>query len=206
VQLRYATGHTSEDYVSQQAWREASLPRCPLHPRGGCGFARHGTYARLTPPGTRVARWYCPQGHQTFSLLPDCLAARLPGTLAEVEAVVLACERAPSREAAADRLRRDIELPGALRWVRRRLQRVHAALTVLCTLRPDLFAGCPATIAGFRALLGVVPVLPSLRAPATAHIAAIPAPLGFRPRLLAAGAPRHARQQQAGPDPPPTSH
>ena len=30
-----------------------------------------------TPRGTRIARWYCPQSHTTFSLLPDCLAARL---------------------------------------------------------------------------------------------------------------------------------
>ena len=46
-----------------------------------CSFARHGTYMRKTPRGTRVARWYCPQSRTTFSLLPDCLAARLPGTL-----------------------------------------------------------------------------------------------------------------------------
>jgi hypothetical protein len=99
VQLRYACELTGEEYVSQGAWRKASLPRCPLHPKGGCGFARHGTYARVTPPGTQIARWYCPAGHRTFSLLPDCLAARLSGTLAEVEAVVRAVEQAPSLEA-----------------------------------------------------------------------------------------------------------
>lgn len=38
---------------------------------------------------------YCPTGHYTFSLLPDSLAARLSGTLAEVEAVVRAAEEAP---------------------------------------------------------------------------------------------------------------
>jgi hypothetical protein len=66
-------------------------------PNGGCGFARHGTYyARGTPPGTEIARWYCLTGHCTFSLLPDCLAARLPGTLAEVESVVRAVEQAPT--------------------------------------------------------------------------------------------------------------
>jgi hypothetical protein len=88
VQLRFECSLTGGEYVNQRAWREASLPRCPLHPKGGCGFARHGTYKRISPPGTLIARWYCPQGHRTFSLLPDCLAARLTGTLAEVESVV----------------------------------------------------------------------------------------------------------------------
>ena len=87
---------------------------CPLHSGGGCGFARHGTYGRTSPPGTRIARWYCPEGHCTFSLLPDCLSARLPGTLAEVEAVVIAVEQARSLEAACEELRIDIDLPGAL--------------------------------------------------------------------------------------------
>ena len=71
-------------------------------------------YARVSPPGTLIARWYCPEGHCTFSLLPDCLAARLTGTLAEVEAVVLAFEQAPSREAACGVLRLDIDLPLSL--------------------------------------------------------------------------------------------
>ena len=43
------------------------------------GLARHGTYARKTPRGTRIARWYCPQSHTTFSLLPDCLARAAAG-------------------------------------------------------------------------------------------------------------------------------
>jgi len=72
VRLRFKTGHTSEDYVSRQAWREASLPRCPNHPRGGCSLARHGTCPRKSPAGTKIARWYCPESHTTFTLLPDC--------------------------------------------------------------------------------------------------------------------------------------
>ncbi|MEJ2325895.1 MAG: hypothetical protein P8Y25_03330 [Chromatiaceae bacterium] len=84
MQLRYACPYTGAEYVSQQAWQEASLPRCPLHPQDGCHFARHGTYERASPRGTRVARWYCREGRCTFSLLPDCLAARLSGTLSEV--------------------------------------------------------------------------------------------------------------------------
>ena len=33
---------------------------------------------RVTPQGLRIARWYCPEGRRTFSLLPDFVAARLP--------------------------------------------------------------------------------------------------------------------------------
>ncbi|MGH8532263.1 MAG: hypothetical protein ACREV1_05885 [Gammaproteobacteria bacterium] len=93
MQLRFKTRLTSEEYVSRQAWRDASLPHCPLHPRGGCSLARHGTYERVNPPGTRVSRWYCPHGHRTFSLLPDCLAARFPGSLCAIEQVVAQVSR-----------------------------------------------------------------------------------------------------------------
>ena len=119
VQLRFETGLTGADYVTREAWREARLSRCPLHPRGGCGFSSHGTYERKSPAGTLIARWYCPQGHCTFSLLPDHLAARFPGTLCEIEHVVATVEQAKSVEAAADALRRDaITLASAIRWVR----------------------------------------------------------------------------------------
>ena len=113
VQLRFNTGLTSEEYVSRQAWRDATLEHCPLHLGGGCGFARHGTYERKNPSGTRIARWYCRDGHCTFSLLPDCLASRYRGTLAAFEEAVAVAEQAESLEQAADRLRTDaIELPG----------------------------------------------------------------------------------------------
>jgi hypothetical protein len=203
VQLRYRIGLTSTEYVSRQAWRGARLERCPLHPGGGCSFARHGTYQRVEPAGTRVPRWYCRQGHCTFSLLADCFAARLPGTLIEVEAVVTVAEQAGSREAAAEVVRPDTELPGALRWMRRRLQAVYAALHLLLGLMPDRFLGCQPTLAGFRTCLGVEVVLLALREVAAVHLAVLPAPLGFQPRPLH-GADRQGRfQQPVGPDPPP---
>src|ERR1700687_5980458 len=93
VQLRFATGLTSEEYVTRQGWLEASLRYGPVQPDGGCGFARHGTYERVHPPGTHIPRWYCPPGHCTFSLLPDHLAARFPGTLSEIEQVVATVEQ-----------------------------------------------------------------------------------------------------------------
>jgi hypothetical protein len=73
-------------------YANASLACCPLRSKGGCRSARHGTYERLSPPRDP----YCPQGHRTFSLLPDCPAARLPGALAEVEGVVGVVEWAKS--------------------------------------------------------------------------------------------------------------
>jgi hypothetical protein len=202
VQLRFATGLTSESYVSRQAWREASLPCCPLHPKGGCGWARHGTYARVHPAGARVARWYCPSGHRTFSLLPDCLAARLPGTLAEVEQVVATAEQAKSLEAAADRLRPDIELPGAVRWVRRRVKAIHGALITLLSLLPERFAGALASVSSLRAHLGATPVLPVLRPIAAPFLVELAPPLGLRPPRPCAGGHRGPVQHPTGPDPP----
>ena len=138
MQLRYPSGHTGESYVRARAWRDARLSRCPNHPQGGCSFARHGTYARKTPRGTRIARWYCPQSHTTFSVLPDFLAARLPGTLDELEEVVAHAERAPSLLAAANALRTDaVALPGAMRWVRRR--RVERRRTDAASRNDSLF-------------------------------------------------------------------
>jgi hypothetical protein len=203
VQLRYSIRLTSIQYVSRQAWREARLERCPLHPGGGCSLARHGTYERVSPPGTRIARWYCREGHCTFSLLPDCLAARLSGTLEEVEAAVTVAEQAASREAAADGLRPDIELPGALRWLRRRLQAVYAALHLLKGLMPDRFLACAPTLSGFRPCLGVEGVLLALRDVAAMHLAGLPAPLGLAPRPARGGDPPGSFQHRVGPDPPP---
>lgn len=204
MQLRFQTGLTSEEYVSREAWREARLERCPLHPGGGCGLCRHGTYERMSPPGARIARWRCPRGHCTFSLLPDCLAARLAGALAEVEAVVATVEAAPSLEAAADVLRPDIELPGAIRWTRRRVQRVRSTLQLLRGVDPERFAGWPATVGAWRAGLGVAPVLPALRAVGADVLHALPAPLGFAHRPARGGESHFAHQHPMGPDPPTT--
>ena len=203
MQLRLATELTGEQYVNRQAWQEATLERCPLHPQGGCSFARHGTYERVNPPGTRIARWYCPEGHCTFSLLPDCLACRLSGTLVEVEAVVAEAEQAPSQERAADRLRPDgVELPSALRWLRRRVKAVHAALVIVLGLLPEMFLGCSPTVSDFRQCLQTPVCLVQLRALAAAFLGQLPAPLGFGPRYLSRGERQRADQQSLGPDPP----
>ena len=204
VQLRYETGQTGEQYVTARGWRDASLERCPNHPHGDCSMARHGTYERLTPPGARIARWYCPESHTTFSLLPDCLAARLPGTLDAVEAVVVAAEGARSLEAAANALRPDgIELPGAMRWVRRRVRLVHGVLVRVVGLLPDRLAGCPATMAAVRTCLASDRALMDLRHLVAGQLAALPAPLGFQAGGIGVGDHHGVFQHSMGPDPPP---
>ena len=204
VQLRYETGLTGERYVTAGAWRRARLERCPNHPRGGCSLARHGTYERKTPPGTRVARWYCPESHTTFSLLPDCLAARLPGTLDALEAVVVAAEGARSLEAAANELRRDaVELPGAMRWVRRRVRLVHNVLARVIGLIPDRLAGCAATTGAVRERLKSDSALMKLRGLVAGQLRMLPAPLGFQPHGIGMGGRKPAFQHSMGPDPPP---
>ncbi|MDE0435611.1 MAG: hypothetical protein OXH92_16520 [Bryobacterales bacterium] len=40
----------------------------------------------------RVPHWYCRENHTTIGLLAGCLVSDLPGTLGELEAVVVAAE------------------------------------------------------------------------------------------------------------------
>ena len=150
VQLRHETALTSEAYLAEHAWEKASLRRCPRHPAGGCGFARHGTYSRKTPAGMRVTRYYCPTAHETFSLLPDCLASRFPSDLDALEHVAVHVASSRSVEAAADVLRPEIELPSAVRWIRRRLTAVRTSVVLLAGL---LGVGVvDATLDAFRAV------------------------------------------------------
>ena len=186
-----------------ELWRSASLPRCPLHPKGRCGFARHGTYARVSPPGTRIARWYCPLGHCTFSLLPDHLAARFPGTLAHIEAVVAVAEQARTLEAAANALRPDdVTLATALRWLRRRTRLVRINLIAVVSLLPALCLGTAPTIHAFGRLLASDSVLMALREITALHLHVLSPPLGLRPPLGSGGGRTAQRQHHQGPDPP----
>ena len=204
MQLRYHTGLTGEAYVRARAWRDARVERCPNHLNGGCSLARHGTYTRKTPRGTRIARWYCPESHTTFSLLPECLAARLPGELDEVERVVAHAEQAASRVAAADALRHDaVELPGAMRWVARRVRLVHHVLGIVIALLPEHLMRCVAEVGAVRTRLGTETGLRALRTLLAEQLPVLPAPLGFQPHRLGATNRLRARQHKMGPDPPP---
>lgn len=205
VQLRHGTALTSEEYVRQQGWRQARLECCPLHRSGGCGFEQHGTYARVAPPGMQVARWYCPTGHMTFSLLPDCLASRLGGSLDAVEEVVVAMETktaaGASIEAAAGEIRPDIELPGAVRWVRRRLGPVRMVLLAISTLWPGRLGAEPRLLA-VRDVLGTARALVRLREIGERQLGKLAPPIGFGPRARTRSRGGRRRQHETGPDPP----
>jgi hypothetical protein len=151
--------------------------------------------------GMRVARWYCADAHETFSLLPDCLAARLQGSLDEVEQVVVAVEGAASVEAAASALRPDLELPGAVRWVRRRLRGVRTALLALVTLMPGRLGAKP-ELRAVRAELATERALVGLREIGAAHLPQLVRPLGFRPARSARAQGGERFQHKTGPDPP----
>jgi hypothetical protein len=84
--------------------------------RHACGYALankgHDTRA--------IQAWLgCPEGRQTFSLLPDFLAARLPGLLDMIQTWIAVVQSARSMEAAADLVRGpEVTLSGAIRWLR----------------------------------------------------------------------------------------
>jgi len=205
VQLRLATELSSDLYIATQGWLDASLSRCPLHPEGGCGFARHTAYSR-SPPGAKVACWYCRKGHRIFSLLPDCLPSRFGGTLPEVEQVVAQREHL-GVEAAANQLRPPeetdaITLESAVRWVHRRTQLVHAGLRSIIGLLPEVLAGIEPSVTAVRLHLNRLPVLGLVREIAAAHLHALPPPLGFGPRPQRRWTRPEHLQQSMGPDPP----
>lgn len=180
MQIPLRTLSNAETYVRNREWRDARLSACPLHPTGGCSFARHGSYARVTPRGLRIARWYCPEGRRTFSLLPDFLAARLSGLLAAIEDSITVASSAKSMEAAADALRGpDVTLPGAVRWLRRRIRAVRTALAYVA---PEMVIGASARGSAPEIARASGRVLLGLRRSLSPQILnSIPAPLGFKP-------------------------
>ena len=180
----------ADRYVADRAWERAILDGCPFHPQGGCGLRKLGTYRRVKPEGVRVARYWCPRAKASVSLLPAFLAARLRGTLDEVEAVVDAVERTGSITAAVEQVHpaddvRPIGPVCARRSVRRRLLAVRTALLALVTLLPDLLTGVAPTLTALRAALGTQRVLVAVRCIIDRHMSALPTPLGFRSRASA---------------------
>lgn len=190
MQLGWSCSLSDAAYVTERGWESAILVCCPFHPEGGCGLERLGSYARVEPPGTRIPRWWCPKAGTSISLLPSFLAARFSGTLAAVEAVVATVEGAGGVAAAVDRVRPPdapdaVGLPGALRWLWRRVLAVRAALLAVVTLLPERFGGVKPTLAALGSVLGVGRVLVTLREILGRQLATLPAPLGFRARSTA---------------------
>ena len=202
MQFRFPTELSAEEYVRKEAWKNVTVRRCPIHPDSDCRLARHGTYRRVIPEGTKIPRILCLAEHITFSLLPDCFASRLPGTLADVESVVLMVETAV-RNSGHDELtmttaKETLTSPDLaavvgesvadgrvfeadFRWLKRRVEYVLSVLSVVADLFPETFGNCPPTLAAFRLVCGGGPVLVRLRAVAESRIHEIPAPLGLNP-------------------------
>jgi hypothetical protein len=126
--------------------------------------------------------------------LPDFLAARLPGLLASIEDSITIASSAKSMEAAADALRGlDVSLPGAVRWLRRRIRAVR---TALAHIAPETM-----TVALTESAAGIHPdkrrILVGLRRSLSPQMLnSIPAPLGFQPAWGLGGTGQHGM----GPD------
>ncbi len=136
-------------------------------------------------------------------MLPDCLAAHLCGKLEEVERVVRAAEQATSRECAANTLRPDaIKLPGALRWVGRRVRGVQLFLSLMSSLYPVKFGGLEPPVSAFGDALGSGPLLALLRDSAAAQLPWLPTPVGFLARPNPAKSQKFQLQHSTGLDPP----
>lgn len=148
----------------------------------------------------RIARWYCRDAHMTFSALPDCMAAGVAGSLDEVEQVALLAE-SKGVEAAAQDLRTEIELPGALRWIRRRRDAVRVGLLVLITALPGRLGTIP-RIQAVRTVLESERALVSLREIGADHLHALSSPLGFRRPHQRRSERDLPTQHETGPDPP----
>lgn len=201
VQIPLHTVSSVEAYVANQEWRHVRLERCPLHSQGECSFARNGSYLRVVPEGIRIARWYCPEGHRTFSLLPDFLAARLPGLLCSIEDAVATAEASSALEAAADKLRRDdVTLPSAVRWLRRRVRQVHDGLKTVFDLAAQAPMVADPTLSTLRQLGDDHPLL-RLRSSLPAEVLAkVCVPLGLCPHQSVAPDRADADQHDVGPD------
>jgi transposase-like protein len=184
VQIVFDSGHTSESYVSEQGWHDASIEQCPQCRRA---IRRHGTYERKCPAGLRIARFYCRACHLTVSLLPDFLAAGYSDTLAVFETAVDAVASTSTFDEAAARARPDIELQGARRWYRRRQQR--RALLVL--LKATAQGVAPEAIDAF-----------ALRTSHPHLIAQLPTPVGLSHRPIEHWRGHSPQQHTMGPDPP----
>ena len=68
-----------------------------------------------------------------------------------------------------------------MRWVRRRVYRVHRALAAVHGLWPERFLHCAAEVGALRGRLGTTAVLVQLRDLVAAQLSTLPAPLGLFP-------------------------
>ena len=207
LQVRFPTDLTDVEYVRRRAWNDATAPACPWCRAGRCELAPHGFYRRVKPRGALVRRFVCRQSGRTVSLLPDCFAAHVTGTLEELEEAVRVTEGAASRAVAAEQARPPPQgsLASAQRWLGRRVRWVQALLAIAKGLCPERFSGVPPTLAGFGQQLDSASVLRSLREVAEQHLQQLPVPVGFRhcgARLQASITRPEQKTHYTGLDPP----
>ena len=185
---------------------------CPLHPEGGCGFSRHGTYPRKYPVFLQIPRYYCRKGRKTFSLLPDFLASRVPGTLLEIEQSVAVYESCGNWVEAADKVRspdtsvstgEPLTIEASQQWLQRRLVWVQSALLAAMGLLPERFGHLDMTIASFRSYLDTQTVLVELREILEEQLYYLPFPVGFGPRSKKRNSSGGGPQQRLYPTRPP---
>lgn len=197
--MRFATSLTDKQYVSQRAWNDVQAPPCPWCQPGTCQLAPHGFYPRVKPRGSWVRRFICRRLGRTVSMLPDCFAAWVKGSLEEQEGPLRVAEGAATQAQAAERARPpgECSLESAQRWLQRRAEWVWLVLVAVKALYPERFAGVEPSLAGFGQQLGSETVLRTLRAVAEAHLGGLPAPLGFRRVSVAVRRQAWAAKKQA---------
>ena len=210
MQPRLVAGLTEAEYVSGRAWERASLGACPLHGRNCGSFSRHGTYVRKTEHGeAHIARWYCRKSQMTFSLLPECFASGIPGSLSAMEEAVARLEAHPAATAVALQVHPNprVGAKTARRWLQRRKERVHIAPGTAKGLFTEQLLGCVPTVLGFRSHFGQDGVLMLLRVWCAEQGLPIRPPVGVCIPDWVAPKEVHfslrSRQQSMGPDPPP---
>jgi hypothetical protein len=142
---------------------------------------------RKVPAVAFVARYYCPEQHTTFGLLPDFYASRVPGTLDDIEDAAAKAEQVGGVEQAAEQVRPAdtpdaVTLGAAVAWMRRRMAWVRALLVTIAGLFPDLLAGVGASILAARERLATSRVLVALRGICAPHLYVLGRPLGLNPR------------------------
>ena len=145
-----------------------------------------------------------------MSLLPDCLAAHVTGSLEELEAAVAQAGEAATRAAAGAQARPpgECSLASAQRWLQRRMGWVEALLVTVKGLCPERFAGVAPTLAGFGQQLDSGSVLRALREVAEQHLQELLVPVGFQHFSASAEAriaQPGAEKQYMGLDPPPAA-
>ena len=179
IQFRSATKSSVGEYIDTKGWRLASSPPCQCGKGEDCVMTFHGTYARKHPEYMEVPRWRCRLADTTFSKLPDCLAAQMPGALQHLEDIVVAWSGGASLASLAREFFSRSSTSAGRRHVKRTILAVERCLRPVPGLRPDLFSGFPVGLMAMREQLGTTSLLVDLREQCEPLLPVLRRPLGF---------------------------